>query len=1081
MLHFRGVIFRKAWLMRRVLFVLAGVIVALSATLLLALRSESFVLNAARWTVERFSEFTLELVNPHVNVYAGELSADQLHLKPKSGNAPALLSVLGLDAMMHGEDRGYATSVSAESVLIYVSDSDNVEDPQPLEWLGYLSRLPTKLNLEQVHLITETENTWIFPLKVLRGSRQPEGNYRFTADADYEGEPLGIALDLLAVDRGRGVAAAETNITFTAPVSGSEMKLAGRLEGSDQFFHYNFNINASFTDIREVLKGFDGAADLTGALALQGTVVGDTTGFVLSDATFKLDNMPEYSFNSRGWLNYRVSGESGLELTAEGELASVEYLVNWLGVDLGELGAAQSNIRLIGSLDKPVIDSFKLVTGNDAGLIVSIGGRLNLYGAVDDSNAQENSLAVELEGPSLAVLQEWLGELPFETGQWHASGLLTGYQGNLSLANVTLQTGTPETVELRASGAIGSIINAPEPDAGYIFNDIAFMLEASTPDSGSLARLLQLEGIPPHQDVRASADISGTGEELQLANGQVLISSSDLQATIGPISAVVRPTSKVPLDQLTAPLILELSDTSTLSQYIPWPIPVLGPLKITARVAQNKSQYQLLDLVAGFGEGEMKFETKGRVGNLADVSDVSLTTKVIGLESRTLLATVIPSLSGGGSLGKLGGFFRLTEKQGQWTVADLELASGSKDTAVQLAVNGEVRDITGNRFVDLAARFRLDDQALIASLVSMSTAPISGSLKLRSSQDLIRATLRGHVGTTSIAGDADVTVSDEGISRVSVAVETPHLHLQDFGVLPARETVQDQVVVAPVDRETLPALIRRIAPAYPVDMSLKVGRISGDYSSIDSLEVRISGQENRYTLEQFSARYKQAPTEIRGVVDLNPDPPALSLAGQANAIPLGGLLKDVGVQSNVSGALTVQGGITVMGDTRESLVASLNGSVAFALEDAIIEGAAYDLLATDLLAWIYSGALTEKSTHIDCTMARFQLSQGVATSDSLYIESARMIATGTAKFDLVNERMDLRITPKSRSRLFQVPSEVRLKGDISNPEADVSAISAVADATTSAIMLIPSLTLKLFGLDSSSDQKYRPCQAGLGS
>jgi hypothetical protein len=90
-----------------------------------------------------------------------------------------------------------------------------------------------------------------------------------------------------------------------------------------------------------------------------------------------------------------------------------------------------------------------------------------------------------------------------------------------------------------------------------------------------------------------------------------------------------------------------------------------------------------------------------------------------------------------------------------------------------------------------------------------------------------------------------------------------------------------------------------------------------------------------------------------------------------------------------------------------------------------------------------------------------------------------MVATGKAEFNLVKQRMDVRITPLSKSRLLQVPSEIRLKGDMSDPKAEISSVSAVADATTAALMLIPDLTLKLFGINQSNPEDYRPCNASL--
>jgi uncharacterized protein involved in outer membrane biogenesis len=170
-----------------------------------------------------------------------------------------------------------------------------------------------------------------------------------------------------------------------------------------------------------------------------------------------------------------------------------------------------------------------------------------------------------------------------------------------------------------------------------------------------------------------------------------------------------------------------------------------------------------------------------------------------------------------------------------------------------------------------------------------------------------------------------------------------------------------------------------------------------------------------------------------------------------------------------------------MGETTEALVSSLNGSVALALENAVLQGAAYDLLATDLLAWIYTGALTEESTSLDCAMAKFELREGVATTENLFIESTKMVASGSAKFDLVKRRMDLRLTPLSKSRLLQVPSRIRLKGDMSKPKAEISPVAAVADATSSALMLIPELTLKLFGVNRAATRDFRPCQAEMGN
>jgi hypothetical protein len=158
------------------------------------------------------------------------------------------------------------------------------------------------------------------------------------------------------------------------------------------------------------------------------------------------------------------------------------------------------------------------------------------------------------------------------------------------------------------------------------------------------------------------------------------------------------------------------------------------------------------------------------------------------------------------------------------------------------------------------------------------------------------------------------------------------------------------------------------------------------------------------------------------------------------------------------------------------LLASTNGSVSLALEHATFEGAAYDLLATDLLGWLFSGASRERLTRIDCSMARFSLRDGVASSDSLYMETPQMVATGSGHVDLVQRRMDVELTPRSRTRSLQVPATVRLRGPLNEPRVSVSPVAAAMDASAELLTLLPRLAGRLFGVSPGARER-QPCEA----
>ncbi len=1093
--------------MRRLIVITVALFLFVTGTLLLALRSERLVIGAARWAVAAFTDLRLELRSPSVNVFRGELSAAELHLVPASHDGPPLLSVLNFSARFPvpgtAGDALSGSALRAEAVTVYTSDRGNASRPSPMQLLGYLRWLPSALDIGQFRLINASAETRVFPLKRVQGRLIERGSYRLAAEADYEGEPLGITVELLAVDKGWGVTAADVRVALLAPESASEITLAGTLEGTAKHFEYHFTINAYYRDIHDFLRGLDADNRLRGALRLQGTLAGDTSRLLLSDATFLLDNAPDYAFQASGSLEYQFAGDSTIALEALGEIASLSSMLEWTGLDLGDFGRTRSSIRLSGSLDKPVVEAFSLTSRSAAGLTLTMDGQLDLFELDVDSGPGARAINVELKGPSLAALEPWLGKLPYDLGPWRAAGQLSGTRGDLSLHKLVLEAGTPGALEINATGKVGRISTGRGQQKGIAADNIDLEMRARVADSAQLNVLLGRDDIPRHHELTAAFAIKGSAEELQLSAGQLAITASDLAVKIGPLSGVVHPGKHFSLSEVAAPVLIDITDTAALSQYSRLRMPVLGPVKIKARLAQQDNAFQLLDITAAIGEGKPAAEATGRIGNLATLSDATFSGKISNVDTGTLLTTLLPDFNYQAPLGSLGGTFKLTEQKGKWTLAELTLAAGDATTPLEFTLQGEIRDLSGLISIDLNSQFRLADPGLLESISGRALKPLSGRVAVATTAGEINGTLKALVGDTEISGNTRIQLGDKQVQGVKVALETPQLQLQDFGFFPAAlkdNSVTDSPATDAVANDTtiqqgtaqgaapepqpIPALLaqlREYSPAFPIDVSIRIDGFGGDSSKLDNLRVKVSGRDQRYTLQQLSAGYNQAQAEIRGIIDLNPTPPALSLSAQATALPLGAILRDIGITANISGALTILGGVTVMGETTEALVSSLNGSVALALENAVLQGAAYDLLATDLLAWIYTGALTEESTSLDCTMAKFELREGVATTENLFIESTKMVASGSAKFDLVKRRMDLRLTPFSKSRLLQVPSRIRLKGDMSKPKAEISPVAAVADATSSALMLIPELTLKLFGVNRAATKDFRPCQAEMGN
>jgi AsmA-like C-terminal region len=1069
--------------MHRLLIAITALLLTALLALLLALRSESFVLASAQWAVVNFTDLRLELRNPRVNVYRGSLSADEVHLIPKGTEGPALVSLLDLDVRTSMGDLLAAnllhSSLHASQLLIYVSENDEAKDPAPTQWLHYLGWLPEELRIAQVHLINASANTWIFPLKAVQGDRLERKHYHATAGADYEGEPLNVQLDLYALTKDRQITGANMKLVFIAPQTGSEIAMEGIAEGTSSDFYYDVTLDANYTDISEFLKGFQGGNNLAGALQVKGRMTGDSDGFVLSDTRFTLDNTPAYNFEAGGRLEYALTGESRIELIAAGELASLEYLIDWIDLDISDLGKVQSNIKLSGSLDEPVIDQFRVNTRNEEGLTVSIVGQLDLFHTATGTPAEENSIHVDIQGPSLATLHHWLEPPAFDPGPWRASALVSGNKDKLALSNILVEIGAPKAMTVRISGDIASI-SKPAEATEYAIKDVALLVEAEVPDAAELAPMTGMN-IPPQHQLTARFRLQGNKEQLGISDAGINIKSSDLNAQISPITGALRPGANIPLADVAADIVATLSDTSALSSYTGSEIPSLGPVKLVAKLAQKEKQFQLRDIVGSVVRDQLNIRVRGHVGDIAGMNEVALSSQFSGVGTRNLLMALLKDFQYPHPIGTLAGSFKLDRQRSNWKISELILQNNHPQELLRIAVKGEINDLAGLPTANLAAQFGTADPLLLQALVGLPMKPLSGNLIMKTTKEQLKATATAWIGDTELKASGVIAYAAEQIQSAQFVLNTPHFHLGDLG-FPYAQPRDQASTQTPRPSSTAGGddkLQKFIAktPRYPVDITVTVEGISGVNTNIDSLDIHLTGNDNRYTLERFSLVYDEALAEIMGIIDLNPNPPALSLAGQALAIPVNSLANDLGMDTDISGTLTLLGGVTVMGSNQQQLLQNLNGSLALALENAVIEGAAYDLLATDLLAWIYSGAVTEKSTHLDCTMAKFQMTDGVATTDSLYIESSRMVATGEAKFDLVKRKMDLTITPLSKSRILQVPSKVRLKGDMSSPQAVISPIAAAADASAAALMLIPNLTMKLFGLNSSSQKSRRPCQA----
>ncbi len=978
-------------------FLLAAILLAP----LLVMRSERALLFLSDWAIDSFTDLRLVIRDPVLRPLQGKVSASEIHLYPKADDGPPFLSVLDFSGEVDVLDvyRGDLanSALRAAQVILYVSERDQTSDPEPRAWLKLVGWLPEQLEIAQFHLITAAENTFIFPLRALRGHRSSHDHFSLATSAQYDGEPLQLEADVSALRSWGRLSGLGIGAEVFAPQSGSRIKLQGELKGDAAEFNYNFRLDGDYAELADFMRGFDAAPPLGGSLLLRASLQGDTESFSLSEAQFELDNAPDYQLKASGKLNYRFSGENSLELNATGQLQSMALLLDWLDLDLTPLGSASGEAAISGSLQQPRIDNFELHSESDSGLNVTVGGDFNPLAP----EAEKNAVRIKASGPAFSTMQHWTGALPFEPGPFTASARLLQQDSALALEDLEIEVGEAESVRFLLNGAIGSLGQSASRGLAAIA-EADLRLAVSTADTTHLAQYLG-DWVPPGLAFEGEVRASGSGEALNITGGKLLAYKGNDRLVMIPRSGTIEVAKDFPLLKLLADLELELEDTAILSAFTGSEIPSLGRLRGSAQLKQ-------------FG-------------------------------TKFALPTFNLQLTGGG---------------------------------LSAEGDGKMPDLTNPLETTMDIAFRLHDPKAFAALSDFKLSPGDGEVSLQNEGDRSIFSARLQLGATELQSKGQIDYAGGSVSRVSLSVDSPVLHLVDLG-LQAEE--DEQAAYKPAENLDDLGVGNRLeqrlqkAPRYETDLRLDLGGVVGDNTRIDGLQVHLTGLDNRYTLRRFSVAYDNSQAELRGIIDLNTSPPFASVAVEALAIPMNTLTRDLGIDYPVSGSANLRGGLTAQGSNGTELLQNLDGSIAVALEDTEIAGAAYDVLATDLLAWFYSGAALEKSTHIDCTMAEFKLKRGVAASDNLYIETTKMLATGKATINFRGEKLDVTFTPRSKSRDLQIPSTVHIKGPFKDPSVTVSPIAAAFDATAEVLSLVPRMARTLFGLNKKEGDK-RPCVAG---
>ncbi|MGE0152484.1 MAG: AsmA family protein [Reyranellaceae bacterium] len=287
------------------------------------------------------------------------------------------------------------------------------------------------------------------------------------------------------------------------------------------------------------------------------------------------------------------------------------------------------------------------------------------------------------------------------------------------------------------------------------------------------------------------------------------------------------------------------------------------------------------------------------------------------------------------------------------------------------------------------------------------------------------------VGSTEIKGDIAVA-TEGGKPRLTANLSSPRINAKDFhkdtgtAAKTGDSGGKGDGKVFPAD--PLPVEDLRLANAT---VNLRAGEIVND-------EVRMQNLVMGLTLANGRLNVKPAATVSGGAVtiDLTLDAsgatPALAFALKAQKVSVGDLLKMLQNSDIIKGGpADVDIAVRGAGNSVRAIMASLNGTTSVSVNGGTLNNKNLAFVNADVMKLLGGSG---NSTEIRCIVSRFNVVNGLATSQALQFDLSNIYGSGKGTINLGTEGLNMEIDPQTRqSAIASLAVPIDIKGTLANP------------------------------------------------
>jgi uncharacterized protein involved in outer membrane biogenesis len=345
------------------------------------------------------------------------------------------------------------------------------------------------------------------------------------------------------------------------------------------------------------------------------------------------------------------------------------------------------------------------------------------------------------------------------------------------------------------------------------------------------------------------------------------------------------------------------------------------------------------------------------------------------------------------------------------------------------------------------------------------------------------------VGKSTISGQATIDPERTPL-KLTARLETPEL---DLAALKGASPAPAQSAAPKTGPEALrpaskPAGDGRIFDNSPLpldvlkavdaDVSVSAKRVVDNKLVLNDASLILALARGKLAIQPLKAVIAGGAVDAKVTLDAAPATPELAIEASAKDIDANTLLTQLGQAGMVENAKAgLHANLKGRGKSMREMMASLDGTMGVVTGPGRIGSKYVDAMGADLVKlFALSGG---NVSQLNCIAAPFTVQAGVARTNAILFDTARVTVRGEGDVNLRDERVNLLLTPKPKDpALVSLAVPVRVTGSLASPAVAPDTFS-VAKGVAGAVIgtAINPLGL-LVPLVSSGSGESNPCATG---